>query len=47
MKDYKIKSYSYKCKCGYILNVFLDYGIPQESAKCRRCSCEIKREDNN
>ncbi len=45
MKDHKIKSYMYKCKCGYILNVFLDFGTPQEFVKCRKCSSEIKRED--
>jgi ribosomal protein S27E len=46
MKEHSIKSYIYKCKCGYILNVFIDYGMPQESIKCRKCSTDVRREDN-
>jgi hypothetical protein len=46
MKEHKMKSYVYKCKCGYILNVFVDYGVPQEFVKCRKCISEIRRQDS-
>lgn len=46
MKEHSMKSYIYKCKCGYVLNVFIDYGVPQESIKCRKCSTEVRREEN-
>ena len=30
MAEQKLRSYTYKCKCGYSLSVFIDCGIPQE-----------------
>ena len=44
MKEYIIRDYSYKCNCGYKLNVFIDFGLPQELIKCRKCKNDIKRE---
>ena len=46
MAEHKLRSYVYKCKCGYTLNVFIDCGIPQENVKCRKCATIIKRDDH-
>ena len=43
--DYRNRKFSYNCRCGYILNVFIDFGTPQENYKCRRCGNMIKREE--
>ncbi|MBN2041576.1 MAG: hypothetical protein JW864_16180 [Spirochaetes bacterium] len=43
MKENKMRAFMYKCKCGYTISVFIDYGIPQEFVKCRKCSTMIKR----
>ncbi len=45
MKSYQVKTFAYKCNCGFQLNVFVDYGIPQESVRCRNCSREVARKD--
>ncbi|HOW83238.1 MAG TPA: hypothetical protein PK573_11810 [Spirochaetota bacterium] len=44
MKEYHIKSYSYRCSCGYTLTVYADCGVPQEIYKCRKCGHAVKRE---
>ncbi len=44
MKDIKFKAFNYKCQCGYNLNVFIDFGMPKESIKCRMCKKDLKRE---
>ncbi len=43
MKEYIMKSFVYRCQCGYVLNVFVDYGTPQDMVRCRKCSGSIKR----
>lgn len=43
--EYRIRHYSYSCKCGYTLNIFIDFGTPQESYKCKRCKNPIKRQE--
>ena len=45
MKEIKIKTYSYRCQCGYELRVFLDSGIPQETCKCRQCGSSLGRKE--
>lgn len=45
MKDVKIKTYLYKCSCGYEVKVFLDSGIPQESCKCKSCGNTVNRKE--
>lgn len=42
--EYRYKNFAYKCKCGFTLNVFIDFGTPQEVYKCRKCGCSVKRE---
>ncbi len=43
MKEYRLRSYSYICSCGYRLGVFIDSGQPQDSVKCRKCGSSISR----
>ncbi len=43
--DYRNRKFSYNCKCGYTLNVFIDFGAPQENFKCKKCGNMIKREE--
>jgi predicted SprT family Zn-dependent metalloprotease len=42
--DYIYKKFAYNCKCGYSINVFIDFGTPQETYKCRKCGTSVKRE---
>ncbi len=42
---FEFRRFSYKCRCGYVVNVFVDCGTPQDVLKCRKCACEIKRTD--
>ncbi|HNR89915.1 MAG TPA: hypothetical protein PKM65_16375 [Spirochaetota bacterium] len=44
MAEYKMKNFTYRCSCGFSLSVFLDAGMPQETARCRSCNREITRE---
>ena len=46
MKEYRLKSYAYTCKCGYVLTVYIDSGVPQEQFKCRRCGMPVPRKEN-
>ena len=41
----KIKVFIYKCKCGFVRNVFVDFGMPEEYTKCRICESAILRQD--
>ena len=43
MKEIKLKSFWYKCNCGYELTVSIDFGTPQEHFKCRRCGDMVRR----
>ncbi len=45
MKEIKLRSYAYRCSCGYEVRVFLDSGMPQETYSCRMCSSVIKRKE--
>jgi predicted SprT family Zn-dependent metalloprotease len=45
MKTYQVRSFAYRCSCGYSTNVFVDCGVPQEAIRCRKCSREIRRND--
>ncbi|HNW29439.1 MAG TPA: hypothetical protein PKN50_13260 [Spirochaetota bacterium] len=45
MKEVKLRSYAYRCSCGYEVKVFLDSGIPQETFTCRNCGSVIKRKE--
>lgn len=47
MKDNNLKSFVYKCECGYVVNVFIDFGTPQDVVKCRVCKNNIKRNNND
>ena len=46
MKKVMIRTYTYRCKCGYELKVFLDFGFPQEICKCRKCGVSMRRDEN-
>jgi ribosomal protein S27E len=46
MKDNNLKSYLYNCNCGYVLRVQLDFGVPQEYYKCRRCGKTVQRKES-
>lgn len=43
--EYRNRNFSYRCKCGYTLKVFIDFGSPQEKYKCRKCGNMIDREE--
>jgi len=43
--EYRNRRFSYNCRCGYSLNVFIDFGVPQENYRCRRCGNTIHREE--
>jgi hypothetical protein len=45
MKEIKLKTYTYRCSCGYEIRVFLDCGMPQEVCKCRSCGTSILRKE--
>ncbi len=46
MKEIRLRTYSYRCTCGYELKVFLDSGIPQENCRCRTCGSSLQRHEN-
>jgi hypothetical protein len=43
MNERQNRTYSYDCKCGYSLRIFIDFGIPQEFVKCRSCKSSMER----
>lgn len=43
--EYRNRHYAYNCKCGYSVNVFIDFGKPQEYYKCRVCGNMVQRKD--
>jgi len=43
MSERTIKSFTYKCRCGYVINVHVDFGAPQETVACRRCKSQVSR----
>ncbi len=43
--EYKNRHFAYNCKCGYSVNVFIDFGKPQEYYKCRLCGSMMLRKD--
>jgi|GEM_PF-332147 len=43
--EYKNREFSYNCNCGHTVRVFIDFGIPQEKYKCRKCGNLITREE--
>jgi len=43
--EYRNRKFAYECKCGYSVNVFIDFGKPQENLKCRMCGNMIQRRD--
>lgn len=43
--EYKNRHFAYNCKCGYTVNVFIDFGKPQETYKCRVCGSMVQRKD--
>ena len=45
MKDTLIREFAYKCSCGYVAKVFIDFGIPQEYYKCRKCGSKVIRKE--
>ncbi|MCP4132801.1 MAG: hypothetical protein GY754_17680 [bacterium] len=45
MSNTRFRTFLYTCKCGHIVQVFCDYGLPQENYKCRRCGAGIKRKE--
>lgn len=45
MKEVRLRSYTYRCSCGFELRVFLDSGIPQESCACRKCGVVLQRKE--
>ncbi|HON79436.1 MAG TPA: hypothetical protein PK544_13170 [Spirochaetota bacterium] len=45
MKSYNARSFNYTCNCGFTMKVFVDFGVPQETARCRKCSRSIQRQD--
>ncbi len=46
MKEFIIKSYSYCCRCGYAVKVFIDCGIPVEQYRCRVCGIMMNRKES-
>jgi predicted SprT family Zn-dependent metalloprotease len=45
MKEIRLRSFSYRCSCGYEVRVFLDFGVPQEVFKCRMCGGSVSRKE--
>ncbi|MDY6933860.1 MAG: hypothetical protein SVZ03_06510 [Spirochaetota bacterium] len=45
MGEPNIRTFAYKCKCGFVRHVFIDFGIPKEFTKCLNCKNDIKRQD--
>ncbi len=43
--DYRNRTFQYRCRCGNTVNVFIDFGIPQEYYRCRKCGRTMKREE--
>jgi predicted SprT family Zn-dependent metalloprotease len=43
--EYRNRKFIYSCTCGYTVNVFIDFGAPQENYKCRKCGTSIKRRE--
>ncbi len=41
----RMRSFRYSCSCGYQVKVFIDFGIPQELYRCRKCGNSVKREE--
>ena len=46
MREIKLRSYSYRCSCGYEVKVFLDFGTPQEVCRCRICGGSVHRKES-
>jgi len=44
MKEYKMRTFTYKCSCGHVTSVFVDCGTPQETITCRMCKKALNRE---
>lgn len=44
MVDNRIKTFTYRCTCGYTVNVYVDFGKPQEFIACKKCRTTLKRE---
>jgi len=42
---YEMRRYSYKCRCGYLVTVFVDCGVPQEKLRCRKCAGDMSRSE--
>ena len=45
MADYRLRAFEYHCSCGYMVKVFIDFGVPQNVYKCRKCGRETNRQD--
>jgi hypothetical protein len=45
MTSGSIKSFTYRCGCGYVISVFVDFGTPQESVACRKCRRAGRRDE--
>ena len=45
MADYRLRAFEYHCSCGYTVKVFIDFGVPQNVYKCRKCGKETHRQD--
>ncbi len=43
--EYRNRHFAYNCKCGYSVNVFIDFGRPQEYLRCRACGNMVQRRD--
>jgi len=43
--EYRNRRFAYNCKCGYSVNVHIDFGKPQETLKCRMCGSMMQRKD--
>jgi len=43
--EYRNRKYLYSCTCGYSVSVFIDFGAPQETYKCRMCGSNVKRQE--
>ncbi len=45
MQDVKLRNFIYRCRCGYTVNVFIDFGVPQQFYKCRKCGTSVERKE--
>ncbi|MBN1532187.1 MAG: hypothetical protein JXA20_05955 [Spirochaetes bacterium] len=46
MKDFAMRMFTYSCRCGNTVKVFIDCGIPMEQYRCRSCGTMMLRKES-